>query len=63
MSTYRISVVTECLYVDAKSTAEAEAKYDAWFTQSDCPEHSQPLDECECVEYQEEVDHDIRVWA
>ena len=62
-TTYRIAVVTECLYVDAKSTAEAEAKYDAWFAQDDCPEHNQSFDDCECVEHQEEVDHDIRVWA
>jgi hypothetical protein len=63
MTIYRASVTVEALYIEAKNKAEAEAKYDAWFSQDDCPEHNQSFDECDCVEHQEEVDHDMEVYA
>ncbi len=62
MSVYRATVTTECLYIEAKDSAEAESKYDAWFLEDDCPEHGQAFDECECVEHHEEVDHTMEVY-
>ncbi len=62
MSVYRATVTTECLYIEAHNEVQAEAKYDAWFLEDDCPEHQASFEECECVEHHEEVDHTMEVY-
>ncbi len=64
MTVYKAVVSSEELYIEAKSKALAEEKYDAWWSQDNCPEHDQAFDECECVEHHEGiVDHTMEVYA
>lgn len=47
MKLYEMAVVTQVLTVRANSEDEAEAKYDAYFNEDDCPCGSAG---CDCVE-------------
>ncbi len=63
MTVYRAGITCEALYIEAHNEIQAEAKYDAWFAQDNCPEHQAPFDECECVEHHEgEADHTMEVY-
>lgn len=55
MKTYEANVIIQTLIIKANSEAEAEAKYNAYWSLSDsCP---CGVDECECVVMVDEVTH------
>jgi len=58
MATYIAHEIVATMTIKANTDAEAEAKYDAWFSGEACPSCF-PLDvhECGCVEHEEECDH------
>ena len=56
MKTYKMEVITQVLTISASSQEEAEAKYDAYFDESDCPCGNHAY-ECDCVEVSEETYH------
>lgn len=54
MKVYEMAVVTQVLTVQAGSAEEAEAKYDAYFSDEPCPCGAES---CECVEDSEDTYH------
>jgi hypothetical protein len=54
MKTYEMAVVTQVLTVQANTKEEAEAKYDAYFNEDECP---CKVEDCECVEDAEDCYH------
>jgi hypothetical protein len=54
MKTYVMEVVSQVLTISANSEEEAEAKYDAFFWQDNCPCGE---GDCDCVNSSEECYH------
>jgi hypothetical protein len=54
MKTYVMEVVSQVLTVTANSEEEAEAKYDAFFWEDECPCGE---GDCDCVNSSDEVYH------
>ena len=54
MKLYEMAVVTQVVMVRANSEEEAEAKYDAYFSEEECPCGAP---ECECVHDSEDTYH------
>ena len=54
MKLYEMAIVTQVLTVRANSEDEAEAKYDAYFNEEECPCGAP---ECECVNDSEDTYH------
>lgn len=52
MKNFTIEVITEVFNIEANSEAEAEAKYDAYWTEGRCPDHPElSVSDCGCLEY------------
>jgi hypothetical protein len=62
MPIYQAQEIVATLTIKANSKSEAEAKYNAYFSQEACPSCF-PLeaDVCECIEHEEEADHTMQL--
>jgi hypothetical protein len=54
MKVYEMAVVTQVLTIEAENEDQAEAKYDAYFSEEECPCGAT---DCDCVEDSEETYH------
>ena len=60
MKTYEAHIVTQQLEIKANSIDEAEAKYNGWFRNEQCPDCGTGLTGCGCVEEYEDIYHEMK---